>query len=526
MIGFAYLILITFFALTIGGQVFLVVYHRRKRRKYTLLKGVDHFSKLATGSSLLLAGLTLLYGAYSQEASSKETEKINQQSVSIAKSQTALLQNTVNELRAVSTGLAVNADASERAAHSLDEQLSNEAEMRGRRPSVQVALAIVDPSGGNGSYIGTIDSQSLTKTVTSWVNPDTKSLLIRVQILNSGTATLQEGTVILRSSALDGQPNPTIALEGSAGMKLGDGEGEDPDDPDDPLTGEVRPIAFSNLPTKTMKDLEFRVLVPRRDQVQLRLFRLYIDFVGDAEPRSGIINFHVHFGREFEAEAIKSKKLIDDGQYEDALKASLDGAEKGNINAMNNLALLYQGQKGIKQDCPKVLYWYRAAVALGNQVAMGNLGRLYETGLCVRRDFARARDLYQEAADAGGSDGMTDLGALYEFGHVGHGEKPDYEQALEWFSKAIALGNTTAMNNLGYMYEQGWGVTGKDYDQAKYWYTMAANRGNAVAMSNLGGLYQAGRGVPIDYIQARQWYEKAASAGDPDAQGRIQRLPK
>jgi hypothetical protein len=418
----------------------------------------------------------------------------------------------------------VNADASVKAAHSLEEQLSNETEMQGRRPSVQIALAVVDPHGGEGTLIGVIDNQGLNTNSTYWADKDQKSFLLRVQAANLGNATLQEGTLVLRTAALDGEPSPTVALVGVLGKSLIE---EDEEDSDDPLDGDMRPIAFSNLAPGTMKDVQIRIGLPRSNGNSQRLFSLYVSFAGDAKPRSGIVTFRVRFDKEYDAETTRGKKLLDDRQFEDALKLFQEGAEKGNENAMENLAFMYEGQSGVKQDCPKALHWYNAAISLGNQVAMSNLGWLYEKGtICVKQDYKQARELYEKAATAGGSDGLSNLGYLYMMGHFGRDGKPDYRRASELFSRAIVLNNARAMNNLGYMYEQAWGFD-KDYDRARYWYEKAASAGNSTAMINLGHLYQEGLlGMPKDYSQARQWYEKAERAGDTDAPGKIQQLPK
>jgi tetratricopeptide (TPR) repeat protein len=474
LVGFALLISGAFLALTITGQVLIVRYHRRRKLKYNLLKGIEHFSQLAAGFSLLLAVFALLYGAYSQEASTKEAEEMNRQSVSIAKSQTALMQDTALELTRVSKDLAVNADASVRAANSLEKQLNNAVEQENRKPAIHIAIAAVNPNGGEGSLVGTIDSAELRASHTVIAGSKDRSFVIRAQIANFGDAMLHAGTVNFRVASLDGLANPTIGLDSVAGMKLGMA---DEPDTDDPFGGQdALGLPFSNLPTKTMKDFQLLLSLPRPNDINERRFRLYIDFVGDAAPRMGVISFDVHFGSNDESEVEKAETEEGAGDYQHAFQAFMLSAEAGNARAMRGLGRMYEGDLGINQDCDAMMRWYKAAVAQGDQGAMSNLGWVYERGFCLKNpDYQSAKDWYERATAAGGADGMANLGTFYMFRHGSL--EPDYEKAQEWLSRAIFLGNARAMNNLGFMYENGLGFQ-KNLSTALMWYMRSAKGGN------------------------------------------------
>jgi TPR repeat protein len=66
----------------------------------------------------------------------------------------------------------------------------------------------------------------------------------------------------------------------------------------------------------------------------------------------------------------------------------------------------------------------------------------------------------------------------------------------------------------------------QDYAETKRWYEKAEAAGSSLATVLLGDLYRDGRGVTKSLVDARSLYEKARAAGAPDAQGRLDALPK
>jgi serine/threonine protein kinase len=163
------------------------------------------------------------------------------------------------------------------------------------------------------------------------------------------------------------------------------------------------------------------------------------------------------------------------------------------------------------------------AATAGNIDAMNNLGVLYQNGQGVAQSYDKAREWFQKAADAGNPDAMNNLGELY---YYGRGVARDYTQARDWYEKAAAADNANAMYSLGWMYEKGSGVIIRDYTQARNWYQRAADAGHPDAMYNLGVLYENGQGVAQDYGKAREWYQMAADLGYADAKQALSRLGK
>jgi uncharacterized protein len=189
-------------------------------------------------------------------------------------------------------------------------------------------------------------------------------------------------------------------------------------------------------------------------------------------------------------------------------------ANAGNIDAMNNLAVIYQNGRGVAQSYDKAREWFQKAADAGDVDAMNSLGELYYYGRGVARDYTQARDWYEKAAAGDNANAMYSLGWMYEKGSGAIIQ--DYTQARNWYQRAAAAGNTEAMYNLGVLYQNGQGIT-QNYDQAREWLQKAADAGNADAMNNLGELYSYAQGVARDYTQARNWYQKAAAAGSTDA---------
>jgi uncharacterized protein len=204
--------------------------------------------------------------------------------------------------------------------------------------------------------------------------------------------------------------------------------------------------------------------------------------------------------------------------YKSTFDASLPLVQKaataGNVDAMNNLGLLYQNGQGVAQSYDKARVWFQKAADAGDADAMNNLGELYYYGLGVARNYTQARDWYEKAAAADNANAMYSLGWMYEKGSGGIIR--DYTQARNWYQGAAAAGNTEAMFNLGVLYQNGRGVA-QSYDKAREWFQKAADAGNADAMNKLGELYSYAQGVVRDYILARDWYQRAAAAGSTEA---------
>lgn len=137
---------------------------------------------------------------------------------------------------------------------------------------------------------------------------------------------------------------------------------------------------------------------------------------------------------------------------------------------------------------------YKEAIALwepvaekGNVDALVNMAQLYRLGLGVEQDDAKAFELYEKAAQQGSDDAQVNVAFQLL---MGKGVERNREEAAGWFAKAADQGNALAQYNLGLMYEKGIGVA-QDRDFATELYQVAANKGQTRAQARLDALEEA-----------------------------------
>lgn len=164
------------------------------------------------------------------------------------------------------------------------------------------------------------------------------------------------------------------------------------------------------------------------------------------------------------------------GDYTTAFKEWQALAKQGNIQALHNIAILYENGQGVAQNDQLAQEWCQKAAEQGLAVAQSHLAFF-----------------------------------LFEQQHI--------EQAIIWWEKAAQQGNAEAQLQLGLLYYTGQGVP-QDNDTAADWFELAAEQGNAEASFNLGVLYANGG----RYAHARHWWQKAVEQGSQDAHNALAQL--
>ncbi len=159
---------------------------------------------------------------------------------------------------------------------------------------------------------------------------------------------------------------------------------------------------------------------------------------------------------------------------------------------------------------PKAL---RDAAASGDPLAAVEVAARFADGRGVPQDLPSAVSWYRRAAEAGLAPAQYRLGSLYE---KGIGTARDAKAAAEWYAKAAALGNSKAMHNLAVINAEG-SLGAPDYALAAKWFQEAAEHGIRDSQFNLGILYARGLGVPRDLVTSYKWFALAATAGDTDS---------
>ena len=206
-----------------------------------------------------------------------------------------------------------------------------------------------------------------------------------------------------------------------------------------------------------------------------------------------IFSWNLYNKKEAKKIFVQAEKYMKEGNKEKAKERYEIAARKGNINAMNNLGLLYDNEG----DKVKAKKWYEKSASKGDAEAMYNLGVFYKDN----GEILKAKEWYEKSASKGDADAMTNLGLLYY-------KEGDKEKAKEWFEKAASKGDAEAMYNLGVFYDKE-----GDKEKAKELYEKVASKGNTDAMTNLGVLYEN----EGDKEKAKELYEKAVSKGDAEA---------
>ena len=150
-------------------------------------------------------------------------------------------------------------------------------------------------------------------------------------------------------------------------------------------------------------------------------------------------------------------------------------AKRGNLDAINNLGVLYMEGLGVEKDYKKAFEYVSQAVADNDPVALDNLGTMYLLGHGVGQDYAKAFELFSKSAEGGNLQGQVDLGIMY---NRGLWVKQDYAKAVELYRKAAEKGNASAQTLLGTMYDGGVGVP-QDFRMAIKLYRQAAAQGRS-----------------------------------------------
>jgi TPR repeat protein len=104
--------------------------------------------------------------------------------------------------------------------------------------------------------------------------------------------------------------------------------------------------------------------------------------------------------------------LLQQGDYDNALKYIRFAAEKGHQFAQFKLGAFYENGTAGKMDLAEAVKWYRLAATQGHPMAQFKLGTLYRYGFGVKIDFEQAKKWYGMAAQNGNQDAVAALSEL------------------------------------------------------------------------------------------------------------------
>ncbi len=180
-------------------------------------------------------------------------------------------------------------------------------------------------------------------------------------------------------------------------------------------------------------------------------------------------------------------------------------AGKGQAEAMQALASMYDQGLGTARNHTKALEWYQKAAAANLPAAVYQIGLAYEIGRGVTASRDKAMEYFQKAVTLKVPEASYKLASM---AMAGVPPKPNEKQALEEL-KAAGLNNAKAMEALGNFYENGVGLA-PNFTQAFNWYQKAADAGLAEAYFRVGTCYEVGLGTPVDPQKAVANFQKAS----------------
>ena len=234
-----------------------------------------------------------------------------------------------------------------------------------------------------------------------------------------------------------------------------------------------------------------------------------------------------------QAEGAGSEKAAEK-MLSDAAALLKKAVEKGNADAMFQLANLYRNGWGVKQNDAETLKLLQLAAGKEHGGALYNLGAYYSAhdpaksaeffrralaqgvpgagirfGYCCLRGFGVPKDI-PRAKSAFKADAMRGIAAAQNQLGVLLFKENKFFGAEEWFRKAADQNYAAAWNNLGVLER----IRG-DHAKSLEHFLKAAEKGYLPAMRNLALAYVFTGKDQKAYEQARAWAEKAAAKNDP-----------
>ncbi len=183
-------------------------------------------------------------------------------------------------------------------------------------------------------------------------------------------------------------------------------------------------------------------------------------------------------------------------------------ADRGDPEAMFELAQYYLDEENEEHDNKKGMYWLQQSAEKGSTVACIMLGIALHQGLFDQEsDHEAAFPWLLRASEYGDAHAQDLLGDYYA-------EHEEFERAIKWYTKASGQGNINSQCSLGNIY-----LKTENYCTGISLLKRAADQNHSVAQYNLGVVYETGLGVvAADAQKSFNYYLMSAKNGDPDAQ--------
>ncbi len=269
-----------------------VLYSQRRLPADKRLSPLELLSRLANVAAvasvpLSIIALVLTWGL--QLRNEAATRVANEEAGRYAAEQKRLLEQSITSLNQAATLLKDQAEASKAAASYLERQYAiqssqrqEELQRRAMVPDIQPALELVGEDGSANELVvlSNTNWSNYDRPFEVQLKPGAVRFEMNLRVINSGRATLREGSVSLRTGF---QQDILLGFSNHS-----------------PSTIDRLDIPLKNLRPMRQASSFFAdrisVFVPKHQTETQRLFNLYLHFEGDdSERRDGNIWFKVHF---------------------------------------------------------------------------------------------------------------------------------------------------------------------------------------------------------------------------------------
>ena len=151
------------------------------------------------------------------------------------------------------------------------------------------------------------------------------------------------------------------------------------------------------------------------------------------------------------------------GKKRKAIHYYKKAGDKGHSKAQKELGMYYLSRA--VPDYPKALDWLTLASAQDEVEAMWELAWLYENGIGVGRDVKKANYWFSVAAEMCFAQAEYRLGVIFE---EGHGVPQSDKKAFHYYLRSARHNLLEGMYRVSMFMESGKG-TGKSHTEALYW---------------------------------------------------------
>lgn len=180
---------------------------------------------------------------------------------------------------------------------------------------------------------------------------------------------------------------------------------------------------------------------------------------------------------------------------------ALSAAKQGNIEAQLQTADFYAAGKGVKQDGPQAVYWYRQAALEGEPEALWKCAQAYIKGELISQDLDEAAPFLLLAAKQGSIPAQQELSRFYAQGLGGMAQHAG--ESLYWQFIAAKMGSSSAAETLKNAQEN----SPQLYASVEKFLTdlKAAQEGDGPARLAVGEAYLTGQPVLQNTEEAEKW---------------------